>query len=310
MQRPRATYPCGKPRPPEAPTRRQFMQGLLVGAAAAGCAGKPGMLGMRDAALEDSPPAGKTASDRVILGNTGIEVSRLAMGSGTHGSNGSSDQTRLGIAGFAGVLAHGYDQGIRFFETADQYGAHPHVAEAIRQVGRQNVVVLTKTTAQTATAAQADLDRFRRELGIDMIDIVLLHNKQSATWTTECAGAMDVLSAAKDSGVIRAHGVSCHTLAALQLAARTAWVDVDQARINPDGILMDADPATVINLLKQMKAAGKGVIGMKILGEGRLGNDLDRALTHAVGLDSIDAFTIGFTSNAQLDQVMQKIAIA
>ena len=134
-----------------------------------------------------------------MLGNTGIEVSRLAMGSGTHGSGGSSDQTRLGVAGFAGVLTHGYDQGLRFFETADAYGAHPHIAEAIRQVGRQNVVVLTKTAAQTATAAQADLDRFRRELGIDMIDIVLLHNKQSATWTTECAGAMDVLSRAKEA---------------------------------------------------------------------------------------------------------------
>jgi 1-deoxyxylulose-5-phosphate synthase len=302
----RATYPCGKPRPPQGPTRRQFVQSMLVGAAAAGCAGKSAMMtGSLDAA-----PAGKTATDKVVLGATGIEVTRLAMGSGTHGSGGSSDQTRLGVAGFAAVLTHGYDQGLRFFETADAYGSHPHMAEAIRQVGRQNVVVLTKTTAQSATAAQADLDRFRRELGIDMIDIVLLHNKQSATWTTECAGAMDTLSRAKEAGVIRAHGVSCHTLSALQLAARTAWVDVDLARINPDGILMDADPATVINLLRQMKASGKGVIGMKILGEGQLRNDVDRAIAHAVQLDAIDAFTIGFTSNTQLDQVMQKIAVS
>ena len=308
MANPRATYPCGKPRPapqpaqPTLPTRRQFVQGMLIGAAAAGCAGKSAMM----SGPTDAPPSNKTATDKVILGNTGIEVSRLAMGSGTHGSGGSSDQTRLGVAGFAAVLTHGYDQGLRFFETADAYGAHPHVAEAIRQIGRQNVVILTKTTAQSATAAQADLDRFRRELGVDMIDIVLLHNKQSRTWTTECAGAMDTLSRAKEAGVIRAHGVSCHTLAALQLAAATPWVDVDLARINPDGILMDSDPATVINLLKQMKASGKGVI----LGEGQLGNQVDRALAHAVQLDTIDAFTIGFTSNAQLDQVMQKIAVA
>jgi aryl-alcohol dehydrogenase-like predicted oxidoreductase len=277
---------------------------MLIGAATVGCATKTGGL----IVPTDGAPAGKTATDRVTLGSTGIVTSRLAMGSGTHGSNGSSDQTRLGIPAFAAVLTHGYDQGLRFFETADAYGAHPHVAEAIRQVGRENVVVLTKTTAQSAAAAQADLDRFRRELGIDMIDIVLLHNKQSATWTTECAGAMDVLSAAKDSGVIRSHGVSCHTLPALQLAAATPWVDIDQARVNPDGILMDADPTTVIAVLKQMKAAGKGVIGMKILGEGQLGNQVDRAITHAVHLDCIDAFTIGFTSNTQLDEVMQKIA--
>jgi aryl-alcohol dehydrogenase-like predicted oxidoreductase len=287
------------------PSRRQFVQGMLLGAAAAGCA-KGGVAIAPP--TPDAPPARKAAADRVVLGNTGIEVSRLAMGSGTHGTAGASDQTRLGMAGFVDVLRHGYDQGLRVFETADVYGAHPYVAEAIRQVGRQNVVVLTKTYAQTAAAAQADLDRFRRELGIDMIDIVLLHNRQSATWTTECAGAMDVLSAAKDSGVIRAHGVSCHTLAALQLAARTPWVDVDLARVNPDGILMDADPATVIDLLRQMKAAGKGVIGMKILGEGQLGNDVERAITHAVRLDAIDAFSIGFTSDAQIDDVVQKIA--
>jgi aryl-alcohol dehydrogenase-like predicted oxidoreductase len=143
-----------------------------------------------------------------------------------------------------------------------------------------------------------------------MIDIVLLHNKQSASWTSECAGAMEALDRAKESGIIRAHGVSCHTLAALRLAARTPWVDVDLARVNPDGILMDADPATVIGILNEMKAAGKGVIGMKILGEGRLAGSVNRALSHAVRLPAVDAFTIGFTSATQMDEVVQKIAAA
>jgi aryl-alcohol dehydrogenase-like predicted oxidoreductase len=308
MDRPR-TYPCGKLRPPAGPSRRQFVKGVLVGgaAAAAGCS-KATMLGPIDATVGDGSTAHKTATDRVTIGSTGIVTSRLAMGSGTHGSNGSSDQVRLGMSTFVNQLTYGFSKGVTFFETADAYGAHPFIGQAVSQVGRNNVVVLTKSEAQTAAGMQADLDRFRRELGVDMIDIVLLHNKQSATWTTECAGAMDTLSAAKEAGVIRAHGVSCHTLSALQLAAATPWVDIDQARVNPDGILMDADPATVIALLKQMKASGKGVIGMKILGEGQLGNQVDRAITHAVGLDCIDAFTIGFTSTTQLDEVMQKIA--
>jgi aryl-alcohol dehydrogenase-like predicted oxidoreductase len=252
---------------------------------------------------------GKAASDRVTLGMTGIVVSRLAMGSGTHGSGGSSDQTRLG-ASFSNILTHGYSQGLTLFETADAYGAHRLMAEGIRQVGRQNVTVLTKTTAETAEGVEADLARFREELGVDMIDIVLLHNKQSGSWTTQCEGAMDALSRAKQSGAIRAHGVSCHTLQALELAAVTPWVDIDLARINPMGIAMDADPATVISVLTRMKAAGKGVIGMKILGEGRLANQLDMAIGHAVALDCIDAFTIGFTSTSELDQITQKIAAA
>jgi aryl-alcohol dehydrogenase-like predicted oxidoreductase len=253
-------------------------------------------------------PVRKLATDQVTLGSTGIKASRLALGTGTNGVGGASDQTRLGIAGLSGLLGYGYGAGVNFFDSADQYGSHPHVAEALRQVGRQNAVVLTKTHAQTAAEMRADLDRFRRELGTEMLDIVLLHNKQSGSWTTECAGAMEELSRAKETGIIRAHGVSCHTLAALKLAARTPWVDVDLARVNPDGIQMDSDPATVIDVLKQMKAAGKGVIGMKILGAGELGGDLSRAIAHAVRLDCIDAFSIGFTSQTEMDQVVARIA--
>jgi aryl-alcohol dehydrogenase-like predicted oxidoreductase len=250
----------------------------------------------------------KSASDRVILGDTGIEVSRLAMGSGTVGSGGRSQQTRLGVAEFSDLLVYGFEQGITFFETADAYGSHPHVAEAIRQVGRENVVVLTKTTSENAARVEADLARFRTELGIDMIDIVLLHLKTSDNWTSQCEGAMEALAKAKQSGAIRAHGVSCHSLEALRLAAQTPWVDVDLARVNPAGVVMDAEPGTVIDVLREMKTARKGVIGMKILGEGQLANQLDMAIRHAVNLETIDAFTIGFTSRAQLDEIIEKIA--
>jgi aryl-alcohol dehydrogenase-like predicted oxidoreductase len=282
--------------------------GAGVGAAG-GTSGSGGLSGAGHGGVGGSGPTRKNASDRVMLGMTGIEISRLAMGSGTHGSGGASDQTRLGMPNFSNLLTHAYSQGITFFETADAYGAHPHLAEAIRQVGRQNVTILTKTAAETSEGVEADLDRFRRELGIDTIDIVLLHNKTSAAWTTECEGAMEALDRAKQSGAIRAHGVSCHSLPALELAAATPWVDVDLARINPMGVRMDADPATIVSVLTSMKAAGKGVLGMKILGEGELASQLDMAIQHAVRLDCIDGFTIGFTSAAELDQVAQRISV-
>jgi aryl-alcohol dehydrogenase-like predicted oxidoreductase len=252
--------------------------------------------------------ARKTASDRVMLGSTGIEVSRLAMGSGTVGTGRGSNQSRLGVEQFSGLLVYAYEQGITFYETADAYGTHPHVAEAIRKVGRENVVVLTKTTSETAAGVEADLARFRTELGIDMIDIVLLHLKTNRNWVSQCEAAMGVLDKAKQSGAIRAHGVSCHSIDALRLAAQTPWVDVDLARVNPAGVVMDAEPTTVIDVLREMKTGQKGVIGMKILGEGQLANRLDECIKHAVNLDAIDCFTIGFTSQAQLDEVIQKIA--
>ena len=254
--------------------------------------------------------ARKQAADRVTLGRTGIVTSRLALGSGTHGWGGSSDQTRLGTKAFVQILRHGFDEGVDFWETADQYGAHEHLRRGLSFVGRKKVVVLTKTRASTAPEMQADLERFLKELGTDYLDIVLLHNMKSSHWASERAGAMEVLERAKAKGVIRAHGVSCHTLSALRLAARTPWVEVDLARVNPAGLHMDAEPHTVKQVLSDMKRAGKVVIGMKILGQGDLSNSLDEAISHAVKLESLDAFTIGFKSRGELDDVVRRISAA
>jgi 1-deoxyxylulose-5-phosphate synthase len=256
-----------------------------------------------------SPPRRKAVSDQVTLGKTGIRLSRLAMGSGTRGFNKTSVQARLGVQGFADILVHAFDQGVNFFETADQYGTHEHMREGMRRVGLNKVVLLTKTRARTAKEATDDLDRFRRELGRDYIDIVLLHCTTSATWTTDLEGPMEVLSRAKEKGIIRAHGVSCHSLPALKLAALSPWVDVDLARINPAGVHMDANPATVLAVLREMKAAGKGIIGMKIFGQGDLSDQADAAVGHAAKLDLLDAFTIGFSSTAELNEVARKLPV-
>src|SRR5438876_118352 len=151
--------------------------------------------------------AGKfSGSDTVRLGSTGIQTSRLAMGTGTVGSGHHSHQTALGIKGLADLLLNGYDHGLRFFDTADSYGSHPHVAEALKRVPRDKVNVLTKTWARDAATARADLERFRRELGTDYIDICLMHCLTEADWTDRFQPVMDVLSEAKQKGVIRAHG--------------------------------------------------------------------------------------------------------
>ena len=148
---------------------------------------------------------------------------------------------------------------------------------------------------------------FRQEIGTDYLDIVLLHNMQSGSWPKEKAGAMAVLSEAKQKGLIRAHGVSCHTLDALRTAAQTDWVDVDLARLNPAQVAMDADPATVISVLRTMKQKGKGVIGMKILGAGQLRSRVDEALQFALAQDVLDCFTIGAESQAELQDLLRKI---
>jgi len=263
------------------------------------------------AALSKQTPLAKfKASDTVTLGSTGIQTSRLAMGTGTVGTGHHSHQTALGVKGLSELLLNGHDHGLRFFDAADSYGSHPHVAEALKHVRRDQVTVLTKTWARDAAGARSDLDRFRRELGTDYIDICLMHCLTEGDWTERFKGVMDVLSEAKQKGVIRAHGCSCHSIEALRAAAKSPWVEVDFARINPIGSHMDADPQTVVSVLHEMKAAGKAVVGMKILGQGDLSNRQDEALRYALSLGVLDAFTIGAESKAEQEDLIRRIAAA
>ena len=253
----------------------------------------------------------KHATDRVQLGPMKVELSRLAMGTGTNGSGGSSNQTKkLGLSGLADLFKAGYDTGVTFWDSADQYGTHPHVKEALKSVPREKVTILSKTHASTEKEMRADLDRFRREIGTDYIDILLLHCMMDADWPDRKKGAMAVISEAREKGIVRTHGTSCHTLDALKTSARTPWVQVDLARINPAQVAMDADPQTVIGVLRQMKAAGKGVIGMKILGAGKLRNKVDESLQFALSLNCVDCFTIGSESRAEMLDLVKKIPAA
>ena len=132
------------------------------------------------------------ATETVTLGNTGIKTSRLAMGTGTVGVGHHSHQTALGVAGLSALLLNGYEQGLRFFDAADSYGSHPHVAEALKHVLRDKVTVLTKTWSRDAASARADLDRFRKELGTDYLDVCLMHCVTEGDWTVPFARALGV----------------------------------------------------------------------------------------------------------------------
>jgi aryl-alcohol dehydrogenase-like predicted oxidoreductase len=287
--------------------RRDFIRGTACGMGAA-------WLGSRattgHARSLPGLPRKFSAADTVTIGKTGIQTSLLAMGTGTVGSGHHSHQTALGIQGLSELLLNGYDHGLRFFDAADSYGSHPHVAEALKHVPRDKVTVLTKTWARDPASARADLDRFRKELGTDYLDICLMHCVTEGDWTERYKGVMDVFSEAKEKGIIRAHGCSCHSIEALRAAAKSAWVEVDLVRINPIGSYMDADPDKVVSVIREMRAAGKGIVGMKILGQGDMRTRQDEALKFALSLGLLDAFTIGAESKAEQEDLIRRIAAA
>jgi len=284
--------------------RRDFLAKSVMGVAVTWLGSKPWASAM--------PPAtGKfSAADIVTLGQTGIKTSRLACGTGTIGSNHHSHQSALGIQGLADLLVQGYDQGLRFFDTADSYGTHPHVAAALKKLPREKITVMSKSWSRDAAGMRADIDRFRKELGTDYIDILMMHCLMDDDWTEKYRPAMDVISEAQEKGIIRAHGCSCHTLGALRAAAKSPWVQIMLSRVNPIGSHMDADPETVVATLRDGRRAGKAIIGMKILGQGDMSSRVDEALKYALSLGLLDAFTIGAENrNEQLD-LIDRIAAA
>ena len=250
----------------------------------------------------------KFANDIVTLGQTGIKASRLAMGTGTHGVNRKSNQTRkLGIKGVADLLEAAFDRGINFWDSADQYGTHPHLKEGLTRIPREKVVILTKTHATTAKEMRADIDRFRKEIGTDYLDIVLLHFMRDPNWPTIKKGGMEELAKMREEGIVRAHGVSCHTMGALEAAANSDWVQVDLARINPYGARMDDTVKKVVPVLQRMHADGKSVLGMKIFGAGQLRDKANECLQYILKQDYVDAFTIGQENQDEMRDLLTRI---
>lgn len=239
--------------------------------------------------------------EKVALGNTGLTVSRLCIGTGSNGWGGHSNQTRLGFDRLVDLLVYAYDRGITFWDLADQYGSHPHAAAALRRIGREKVVLTTKTVSRTPAEIHQDLDRFRKELETDTLDIVLLHCLTDPEWVGKLGPVMEAMSTAKERGILRAVGVSCHNFGAFQAAATCDWVDVVLARINHAGLHMDAPPDQVIPVLREMHRGGKGVYGMKVMGAGQLGSDPGRAIEYALSLDCLHAIVIGMEGEEEVD---------
>ena len=304
--------------------RRRFL-GATAGAAAV--LGTSPMLHAKDPAATVTPPANAVnTAERppvppiIELGSTKIKMSRLGQGTGVHGGERQSDQTRMGFDKLVDLMHHAYDRGIRFFDLADLYGTHIYFREALKTMERDKLAILTKvwwrydgpedqtSGAERRQMAKATLERFRHELATDYIDIVLLHCLTRPEWPEHMQPYMEVLSDEKAKGRVRAIGCSCHDFQAMRTAAVTPWVDVILARINMKGgkeVMMDGSRDEVEDVLRTAKANGKAIIGMKIFGEGRLADQRDACMKYAQNLGLIDAMTIGFHTPAQIDDVLR-----
>ena len=250
------------------------------------------------------------------LGRTGIKTTFLGMGTGFSGGNRSSNITRAGVA--ESLIRAAYEKGIRFFDCADSYGTHPYAAAALRGFPRDKYTIFTKMWVGQGGVPEPErpeadvvIDRFRKELNTDYIDLVQIHCMTDSLWTEKQKRQMDKLENLKAKNIIRAHGVSVHSLEAMEAAAESPWVDVVHVRVNPYGEAMDKkDPALVIPVIEKLHKSGKGVIGMKLIGNGNFRNDsekIDGSLKYVLGLGTIDLITVGFENPEQIDNYLARI---
>jgi aryl-alcohol dehydrogenase-like predicted oxidoreductase len=291
-------------------TRRQFVSTVTVGAGTI-------LLGRAANAL----PAIKTGlSDNplqiVKLGNSGIQSTLLGIGTGFSGFNRSSQITRAGVA--EKVIRHAYEKGIRFFDTADTYGTHPYTAAALKGIPRENYTLISKMWLTTGGIPDKDrksadivVDRFRKELKTDYIDLVQIHCMTDPQWTEKFKREMDILEDLKAKQIIRSHGVSVHSLEAMEACVGNPWIDVIHVRINPYGETMDKkDPEVVIPVIEKLHKEGKGVIGMKLIGDGKYKDDsekINNTIKFVLGLGIVDNIIIGFEETEQIDNYIERL---
>jgi aryl-alcohol dehydrogenase-like predicted oxidoreductase len=290
--------------------RREFIKRSAVGISGA-------VVGLPLARAADAKPACFDPYELVPLGKTKLKVSRFCLGTGVKGSNRQSNATRMGKEKFEALIQGAHERGVGMFDLADLYGTHPFLLPALKGLPRDKFTIVTKIWFRRGGIPEPErpnadvvVSRFLKEIGTDYLDLVLLHCVESPTWPDELRKQMDLLAGLKQKGVIRAHGVSCHSIAALEAAAAEPWVDSVHSRINPYGMSMDGPPEKVVPALKKIHAAGKGVVGMKIIGEGRLRNDeekRDESARFVLGLGCVDVLNIGFEKVEEIDDFAARV---
>jgi aryl-alcohol dehydrogenase-like predicted oxidoreductase len=291
-------------------TRRQFVSTISAGA---------GTVLLGKVALGSASFGSGISSDSlkvVGLGNSGLKTTLLGMGTGFSGFNRSSNITRAGVA--ESIIKQAYEKGIRFFDCADSYGTHSYTSSALKGFPRESYLLGSKIWVSQGGIPEPErpnadvvVDRFRKELDTDYLDLIQIHCMTDARWTDKEKKQMDILENLKAKKIILAHGVSVHSLEAMEACVGNPWVDIVHVRINPFGEAMDkSDPALVTPIIEKLHKEGKGIIGMKLIGAGKYKNQsekIDESLKYVLGLGTVDMVIVGFELPEQIDNYIGRV---
>lgn len=247
-----------------------------------------------------------------------VSCSRIGFGCGMRGSNRESDITRMDREKAYGLLRFAYDQGVRFFDMADLYGAHQIVAEALKDKPRDSYVLSSKIwehrgglgSDSERPSADVVVERFLKECRTDYLDVVQIHCMMNGNWAKDHEKQMEVLEKLKEKGVIRAHGISAHANAALKTAAQTPWTDVVHVRLNTEGANMEGTVEEVVEIAQSVHKAGIGTIAMKLIGEGKFANHPElrkKSVRFVSKLDCVDVMIAAFDEKEHITELIEHV---
>jgi aryl-alcohol dehydrogenase-like predicted oxidoreductase len=288
-------------------SRRNFLKTGLAAGALAGMGGFP-LRAER-----------QTATDWVTLGRSGVKVTRLAFGTG---SKSGQVQRDLGQDQFNRLVRYAYDNGIRFFETAESYGdMHRMLGIALKGIPRDSYRLMSKITTHGDVNPQDKIDELRKLAQTDYFDIMLLHWQHTSTWPTDSQKWKDGIMEMQSKKAVVSHGASVHGLPALRQVPQNDWLQVGMIRMNHKGVIMDAEDYNtqglgnvpeVVAHVKQARKNGMGVISMKLVGEGRFTEREDRqaAMRFAFRNAGVDAVTVGYKNTAEIDEAIENLNLA
>ncbi len=297
-------------------TRRDFIR------TSATAAGMLGLTTLNNEIVSAAEPAARKATDWVQLGrlNKGkLKITRLGMGTGSH--NGRV-QMELGQPTFNKLVQYAFDSGIRYIDTAKNYLTYGMMREALKPLPRDQYFLLSKMPSGGTGPVDPlkTIDQYRQDLGVDYIDALLIHCTVTADWPERMKKVMEAFDEAQARGWIRAKGMSCHGLSALRIAAKSDWLEVQLARINPQGHHVDGDHPTnphdphgkvpeAMKEIKSMHDKGRGIIAMKLVGNGDFVNadDREKAARYVMNCGFVDACVMGFKSPAEIDEGIERV---
>jgi len=286
-------------------SRREFLKST----AAAGAIALTGKL---------APSAKPSATDWVTLGKSNVKVTRLAFGTGSFSGQVQRD---LGQDGFTRLVRYAYDQGIRFFETAESYtDMHRMLGGALKGLPRDSYRIMSKVTTHGGGDPQQKFDELRKLANTEYFDIMLLHWQHTATWPVDSARWQDGILEAQHRQVIVSRGASVHGLPALRQVPTNQFLQVAMIRMNHKGIRMDAEDYNtegpgnvreVVSHVQQTRRTGMGIISMKLCGEGTFNReDRQAAMRFAFRNAGVDSVTVGYKNNSEIDEAIENLNAA